>query len=197
MRYAICMAAFPLQEELIDAVIEFANTKLTDARVIRQIFAKTWKPDSVPSLATCRKIQSEVRVWLAGESQLLAIDAFAGGSRLSGSGIELVGRLGYQSETTFDESDPYPKPVARRAWITWRWRIKSASLRAVCGLAVATIEQAQGEGKIGPVAVCARAGCGRYFVDRSSRGIAREYCKTTECEKARNRERVSRSRGKP
>lgn len=190
------MSKFPLHEPLIDAVINFANTKLTDVSAVTAVFAKTWKPDSLPTLATCRKIQREVRDWLdKGRLSLGPIDAMMGAQReITGDpGITLTGRLGYHGETVFNDDG---KPVGVRSNVTWRWWIAGASLRALCGLAVMSIEQAQSEGKLGRAALCARDGCGRYFIDRSSRGTPRAHCQTAECEKARNRERVKKSRGK-
>jgi hypothetical protein len=182
------MNAFPLQEPLIDAALDFANVNLTDIGQVRAIFAGTWKPDAIPTLATCRKIQRELRAWLEKPS-LYPGDAMM-------REIELTGRLGSRNATIFND-DPYPRPIGNRFVITWRWWIKSATLRGICGLAIMSIDQAQSEEKIGRVARCARGDCGRYFVDRSSRGTPRAYCGAEECEKARTRERVSKSRRKP
>ena len=73
------------------------------------------------------------------------------------------------------------------------WRVRRASLRAICGLAVQIIIQEELHQRIG---VCDREGCGSIFLDRKSRGIPQKYCKSEECEKILNRERVKESREK-
>jgi predicted RNA-binding Zn ribbon-like protein len=97
-------------------------------------------------------------------------------------GVRLVGALGFQGKNT-------GKRVEYR--VLWQWWIQDATLQAVCGLAIASIYHAGLQRHVG---VCARKGCGTYFVDRNSRGIRRKYCQTTECQKALNRARVARSR---
>lgn len=60
------MDAFPLQNELIDAVVRFANAELkTDYKsVVREHFNQAWVPDEIPKLRTCRRIQNDVRLGL-------------------------------------------------------------------------------------------------------------------------------------
>jgi len=47
-----------------------------------------------------------------------------------------------------------------------------------------------------PMKVCARAGCGNTFEDSKSRGTPRKYCRSEECRKALNVERVTAWRRK-
>lgn len=58
------MNVFPLQDELIDAVIGFANADLDHPDNARQYFRGTWAPDELPKLRTCRTIQADVRLEL-------------------------------------------------------------------------------------------------------------------------------------
>ena len=58
------MTVFPLQNDLIDAVVQFASEKLTSPEQARQSFSDILRTDSLPTLKTCRIIQKEVRDWL-------------------------------------------------------------------------------------------------------------------------------------
>ena len=174
---------FPLQEQLIDAVIAFANAKLTSPTQAVSFFGGSWTPSDTPQLSECRRIQTEVRKWL--------VDPWAKGSAPHVPmirGIRLTGTWGFQAARDDDVNADVKYEV------TWDWHVASdVTLRAICGLAVVTAFQAGFRDWIG---LCAREGCSTYFVDRDSRGIRRKYCKTEECEKALNRERVDAYRAR-
>lgn len=184
---------FPLQDELIDAVIAFANADLQSARQAAAFYSGMWTPSSLPSLSECRSIQDEVRSWLRPldkpAKMMRAVEAMMI-YRGKTDGVQLVGALGFSAT---QDAEPHEPKSRMRYEVTWNWWVRSASLRAVCGLAVASVYQA---GLREFVGLCARDGCGIYFVDRKSRGNRRKYCKTDHCELALNAERVSRSRGK-
>ena len=186
------MAIFPVQNELIDAIVKFASAKLTDLGQVREIFPKDRRPDSVPSLQTCQKIQKEVRDWLdlPDQSGMSAAWALIGrnldaNKEMVDPGISLGGAIGFQRRLVDKTSNE------KVFHITWDWWITSASLRAVCGLAVGSIWQAELQDRVG---YCERDGCGNYFIDRRSRGQRRQYCGERECNKARSRERTAASR---
>ena len=186
------MNVFPLQSELIDAVIAFANADLDALAKVRRYFNGIWKPDNIPSLSTCRTIQADVRSWLmfaAGFNDQDCFDAmrglewgYSGSFKRLDSGIELKGWLSVEK---------IPVLGGHEEKIVWKWRVVNASLRAICGLAVGTIIQ---EGLHQRVVECQRDGCGNIFLDRSSRGTARKYCKSAECDVILNRQAVARSR---
>ena len=188
------MDAFPLQSKLIDAVIGFANADRYDRAQISSYFNGTWEPYPIPTLEPCREIQTDVRKWLlfaAGFNDrdchlaMLGLeDNFKGTFKRIDSGIRLEGYL-------LVEKTPVIGGHEER--IVWKWRVKNASLRAICGLAVSIIIQ---EGLHWRIGMCDRENCLNIFLDRSSRGIRRKYCKSTECEKILNRERVKESRKK-
>lgn len=172
--------SYPIQSELVDAVISFANLDLKNSTQIRESFSGAWRPDALPSLRTCRDVQRETREWLSAPNlrAYLAMEGFDQFVVRIERGIRFEGRLNGV------------KGHRGKIEIQWKWWVSEASLRAICGLAVATIEQL---GLRDRLAVCARPGCGLYFIDRESRGVPRKYCKTEACEQALNRERRVRS----
>lgn len=174
------MKSFPLQDDLIDGVVAFANVQLETSEQAGGYFKCHWKRGSLPDVKQCRRIQTEVRKWLSGlDSELPAVNAMIGGpNKKAEHGVRLIGALGYEA-----------RPGHRQ--ITWDWWITDTSLRAICGLAVVSIFNAGLTDKVGR---CARDGCENYFIDRKSRGIIRRYCKTDACEKAVNRDRVRKKR---
>ena len=183
---------FPLQSELIDAVIGFANAKLREPADIKKYFKDTWQPDSLPKdMRTYMKLQNTVRNWLLGakygdSDHVLALHGIGshGWPNVVDKGIELQGKI--YLETATPASGPNDK-------IVWDWRISRASLRSICGLAVATICQ---EGWHLNVHECKRGGCENIFIDRHSRGKPRLYCQSTECANKRNSEAVRKSQKK-
>ena len=189
------MSAFPLQSELIDAVIGFANADLDDPTQISCYFNGTWQPDSIPKLRTCRSIQGDVRLELmataAGfnhDDSYLAMRGYE--DNYDGSVTRVDPGIRFEGYLTVDK-----KMVlgGHEEKIVFEWRVSKASLRAICGLAVQIIKQEGLDRRFGE---CDREGCENIFLDRSSRGIRRKYCKSTECEKILNRERVKESRQK-
>jgi len=188
------VSAFPLQSELIDGVIGFANAHLSNPSQISSYFNETWKPDQVPKLRTCRTIQNDVRLWLMTavgfdhDDSYLAMrgyeDNYDGSLTRVDPGIRFEGHLAVKKT---------PVLGGHQEQIEFKWRVSRASLRAICGLAVQIIIQ---EGLHRRIGVCDREGCLSIFLDRSSRGIPRKYCKSAECEKILNRERVKESRKK-
>jgi len=187
------MDAFPLQKNLIDAVIGFANADLNPPDNVRRYFSETWEPDQIPKLRTCRIIQADVRLGLM----------VAAGFPANRECHDAMRGLEWNFDDTFTRIDPGIRleghlSVEKTAvlggyeeQIVWKWRVTNASLRAICGLAVGTIIQ---EGLHRKIGLCEREGCSNLFLDRNSRGIPRKYCKTDECEKKLNRQRVSDSR---
>lgn len=187
------MGAFPLQNELINAVVSFANADLDDpAKVVRRYFDGAWMPCKIPSPETCHTIQADVRLWLMtadGFNNRDCYDAMRGlewgfdkSFKRLDSGIELKGWLSVEK---------VPVLGGHEEKIVWKWRAVNASLRAICGLAVGTIIQ---EGLHQKVITCQRDGCSNIVLDRSSRGTARKYCKSAECDVILNRQAVARSR---
>lgn len=182
------MNVFPLQRELIDAVVGFINAKLTDPKSVNKYFNGSWQPKKLPTLRGCRKLQTEVRGWLLGvkhnhANHVLAIHGYSTtelGTR-DDDGIQLKGRI---------YLGPAPAGHRMENQIAWDWQVSEASLQSICALAVATICQ---EGLHEDVHECKRDGCANIFVDRHSRGKPRQYCKTKECDNARNRFAVSKS----
>jgi hypothetical protein len=67
--------------------------------------------------------------------------------------------------------------------LVWKLHVKSAPLRAVCGLAGRIILL---EGLDRAVGECARDGCDNIFLDRDSRGKRRIYCRDAKCQAALN-----------
>lgn len=191
------MDRFPLQIELIDAFVGFANATLKSPEDVLRYFNETWTPTSLPKLRACRKIQSDVRSWFpvsAGQifnaGFAMAIYGIADSGTEIGKVVDPGIRLAGQA--TYNPKIDLKTGIVSEHVIEWRWDVTDASLRAICGLAAATIYQEDLHKRVG---FCARAGCGNMFIDRASRGIRRIYCKTRECELIRNRERVAASRG--
>ena len=185
------MDIFPLQNELIDAVIGFANDKLREPKDVERHFNGTWKPYNLPTLRTCRKLQKDVRQWLL-EAKLGSADHL-----LALYGIELTKDSTPKARKYSAiklKGEIYIEPASSghdlRNQIAWSWRISEASLRSICGLAVATVHQ---EGLRHNVHECQRDECGNLFIDRCSRGVPRLYCKTEDCDKARNLHAVRES----
>ena len=183
------MNDFPLQEELIDAVIGFANAKIDRPSQVTGFFGRTWNPTSIPQLSTCRKIQREVRGWLIDLNGMFipALEGWgpAGWAPNSDRGIELKCMVFHSWELDGNKVDHT---------IKWEWSVAEASLRVICGLAVATLYQQDLHSRLG---LCAREGCENIFIDYVSRGIPRKHCGTEECEMALNRARVKASRAAP
>ena len=194
MHYGQSMDAFPLQSELIDGVIGFANADLSNRTQISSYFNGTLKPDQIPILKTRRTIQADVRLWLMTASgfdnreSYLAMrgveDNYDGSVKRVDLGIRFEGYL------TVEET---PVLGGYKEQIVFKWRVSKASLRAICGLAVQIIIQ---EGLHQRVGECERESCQNIYLDRTSRGIRRKYCKSAECGKILNRERVKESRKK-
>ena len=181
------MDDFPLQDELIDAVIQFANAKLKKGDQVLDYFCSSWRPDSIPRLRTCRKIQTETRRWLTVPNEdsgfLLALLGSDFKERVD-AGIRLGGQVAFRLDKLDD--------VNSRVKVIASWHVEKASLRSICGLAVATIHDA---GLSKRIRVCDHKECANIFIDDRSRGKPRIYCKTEECASQRNRERVAASRG--
>ncbi len=181
------MAIFPLQNSLIDAVIRFANAPLDDADEILDLFEGTWRPDSPPSLRVCRSVQREVLEWLATladrkgdvEAVIASILGYRKNMERVDSGIRFAGNLGYRIVKD-------GRGRKARHEVTWHWRVSAASLRAICGLAVASIYQADLHDRVGQ---CEWAKCNRYFVDRKSRGSPRQFCPDRGCDNAARQQR--------
>ena len=186
------MSVIPLQSELINSVLAFANADLDDPDKVRRYFNGAWAPHKIPSLRTCRTIQADARSWLlfaAGFDERGSYDAmrgledsYDGSFKRLDPGIELKG---------WPSVEKIPVLGGHEEKIVWKWRVVNASLRAVCGLAVGIIIQ---EGLHLWVVECQRDGCGNIFLDRSSRGTPRKYCKSAECDAIVNRQAVARSR---
>ncbi len=180
------MDDFPLQKELVDAVIGFANAKLDMPSQVNDFFNGRWNPKSIPLLSTCRKIQREVRGWLIDLNGMFigALDGWgpAGWAPLSDRGIELKARVFHSWKLDGNKVEHT---------VGMEWSVAKASLRAICGLAVATLYQQDLHSRLG---LCARDGCENIFIDIASRGIPRKYCKTKKCEAQLNRDRVRLSR---
>ncbi len=196
------MAVFPVQDDLIDAVLGFASAKLTDPKQVHKFFADRWRRVSIPTtLRTCRKIQGEVRDWLddpegAGLSAawaLIGYDLTDNKKRLD-PGIAFGGTVLFRKRKKAKKGKKVDVTTKETEFhVLWDWWIDDATLRALCGLAVCTIWQANLKDRIG---YCERDGCDNYFIDRRSRGERRRYCGTEECNKARSRARTAASRGK-
>lgn len=182
------MAVFPLQDALIDSVIEFVNANLVNPNQIHEFFDGTWRPDKLPKIRTCRSIQKELRGWLGDLSGAMHFDALMGRSSTGNSldlGIRVEGGLGYRIHKDDGGKVHYE--------VTWKWWISAASLRNVCALAVVSIQQADLHEK---VERCARAECDNFFIDRKSRGKRRENCGTVDCDAALNAARQKKWRDK-
>lgn len=184
------MSEFPLQEQLIDSVLRFASATLQDPSQISAFFDGVWRPDALPKLRRCRAIQAEVRSWIDNPESpdQMAVSGMLGVNALSDEkdrGIRLAGGLGFRRTVVDAEA------LKIESRITWTWWITDATLLAICGLAVCTIWQSNLQHKVG---LCRRKNCPNYFVDRDSRGKSRIYCKSQECEKILNKQRVKASR---
>ena len=183
------MADLPLQKELIDAVIEFANATLEQGDQVLAYFCGRWQLDSTPTLRTCRTIQAETRRWLSLPNEdsgfLLALLGRDFRERVD-AGVQLNGQVYFRLEKLDD--------VQSRVKVTWNWWAKKASLRTICGLAVATIHDA---GLSKHVHLCAHDACDNIFIDDKSRGTPREYCKIKKCLDRRNRESTAATRRDP
>ncbi len=186
------MAVFPVTDELIDAIVRFASAKLTDPKQVPEFFPKNWRPASVPALTTCRRIQKEVRDWLdnpegTGSSAAWALIGYdlANNKKKLDQGIAFAGALTFRKRLVDVETREVDFQVLSNWWVT------DATLRALCGLAVCTVWQANLTDRIG---FCERDQCDNYFVDRKSRGERRRYCGELECNRARGRARTAESR---
>ena len=190
------MSPFPLQNELINAVVAFANAESLDEQHIRRHFKNTWTPDKIPQLRTLIEIQQEVREWLF-KARYLPDGDVEHGFALHGLRIELGPEVVRVDPGILLEGkisiDQVPILGGFKEQIVWTWKVKQASLRAICGLAMATICQ---EGLHKRIGECAREGCGNIFLDQSSRGNKRKYCKSAECDAKLNQMRVEQSRKK-
>ena len=185
------MDVFPLRNELVEAVVGFINAELRKAKDVDQYFNGTWHPDKLPTLRICKELQKEVRQWLL-EAKLGSgdhISAIYGYGPVwwhrADQGIQLEGKI-YLGGA--------PQGHTKKNPIVWSWHVSNASLRSICGLAVATICQKELHHKMHE---CERDECRNIFIDRHSRGISRKYCKTTECNNKRNLAAVKKSRKKP
>ncbi len=185
------MNIFPLQSELIEAVVGFINADLREPKDVQQYFNGTWQPDKLPTLRTCRELQKEVRQWLL-EAKLGSADhmpaLYGYGSiwwQQVDQGIQLEGKIYLEIAP---QEDLNKNPIA------WSWQVSNASLRSICGLAVATTCQ---EGLHHKVHECKRDRCENIFIDRHSRGKPRLYCQSTECANKRNSAAVKKSRKNP
>ena len=185
------MNTFPLQGELIDAVIAFANADLYDPAVVRRYFKGAWEPTEIPKLRACRNIQADVRTSLMNAAdfghrdchdEMRGLEWGKGSFKRFDPGIRLEGWLSI---------DKVPITGGHKEQIVWKWCVSHASLRDICGLAVSTIVQENLHRRFGE---CGREGCYNIFLDRNSRGTPRKYCKQETCELALNRDRVSASR---
>ena len=188
------MSAFPLQKELVDSVINFANLDLQSPQDVSKCFDGTWTPTEIPKLRECRRLRHEVRRWLL-EAKLGSADHL-----LALYGVNLSRQTGGKPEKLKVSKDirleggiyvdvaPQGRGVENP--IRWRWQVAHASLRAICGLAVTTICE---QGLHHKVHECKREGCSNIFVDRQSRGTQREYCLTPYCNNQRNKEAVQKS----
>ncbi len=192
------MTDIPLQDELVESIIEFASAEIRDPTQACGYFGSYWAPTEAPSLKSCRAIQREVQDWLNGNSYLNAVNAAMGLSTKGGedSGIVLLGKPGFSAEWHDDQ-------FQQRIHLSW-W-VQKGTLRAICGFAITTLYQSNLINRVGQ---CSRkasfssdgqvrdADCKRFFIDRKSRGRKRKYCMTPGCEAARNRQRVRASREK-
>ena len=184
------VATFPLQKDLVDAVITFASIDLRRSAQVSDCFSRFWRPKSLPAVETCRQIQSEVRTWLSEKSAIDPVDAFFGATkeRFTDARVEFLGLPGFKAHRVGKEL---------KHEITWQWWVSKGSLRAICGFGVANLYQA---GWIDRIGQCAREAykndppCKRFFLDQKSRGQPREYCLTDECNAARLRQRVAAGR---
>ena len=218
------MDPFPLQDALIDAVIGFVNDTLQSPDDVKKHFRNEWTPESLPRLKECRSLQTEVRGWLLDARQgltghVLAVHGLGSTGYPSRSDVTrpsepTAGLPGlstgwpglFEGSSDEDELDngirmtgqisltPKSGDNAFDYQIVWDWKISKASLRAICGLAVASICEANLAGKIWE---CARDECTNVFIDSQSRGIAREYCHSKKCADERNNAAVKKSRKNP
>ena len=188
------MSAIPLQGELIDGVIGFANAKLSNPTQISSYFNGTWKPYRIPKLRTCRTIQADVRLWLmtaSGFDNRECYYALRGFEDIYDDSVTRVDHgIRFEGHLTVEKT---PVLGGHKEQIEFEWRVSRASLRAICGLAMQIIIQEELHQRIGE---CERESCQNIYLDRTSRGIPRKYCKSEECEKILNRERVKESRKK-
>ena len=186
------MAVFPVQDDLIHAVVGFASAKLTDSKQVHEFFTGRYRRVSVPTLKTCRKIQREVRNWFddpegAGLSAAWALIGYdlADNKKRLDPGIVIGGTILFQNRLVDAETKETEFHVLSEWWID------DATLRAVCGFAVCTIWQADLMDRVG---FCERDECNNYFIDRRSRGEPRRFCGEQECNRARGRARTAASR---
>ena len=184
------MNVFPLQKELVEAVVGFINAELRERNDVYQYFNGTWHPEKLPPLKICRELQKEVRQWLL-EAKLGSgdhISAIYGYGPVwwhrADQGIQLEGKI-YLGGAPQGHTNENP--------IVWSWQVSKASLRSICGLAVATICQERLHHKVHE---CEQDECRNIFIDRHSRGISRKYCKATDCANKRNSEAVRKSQKK-
>ena len=176
------MPSFPLQEQLIDDVVSFANSPISHPNDLRRIFEGSWSIESDLSLGHIRRVKSEVRKWLSAiiSGDLGLTDAPFIDSIFD---IRFEGRLGY-SVRYLDPRDRDVRTVEDfEHRVKWNWQISEAPLRAVCSLAIASIFEAGFASRVG---VCGFESCNRFFVAKRSRGKPREYCFNESCENRRN-----------
>ena len=217
------MNAFPLQDELIDAVIGFVNDTLKSRDDVKKHFKNEWTPGSLPRLKECRSLQAEVRGWLLDARQGLTGHVLA---------VHGIGSAGYpgRSDVTRPSEPTSGSPGLSSGWpglfegssdednldngiqlnvrisltpksgdnafdyqIVWDWKVSEASLRAICGLAVASICEKNLQTK---VLECDSGVCPNVFIDAKSRGRSRKYCFSTKCFDDRNNQSVKDSRKK-
>ena len=118
---------------------------------------------------------------------VMAVEGFSWGPlEQVDKGIRLTGEIHTVLEV---DSESHEVDVYLRC----DWSVSDVSLRAICGLAVATIYQRKLRKRLG---LCERVECNNIFIDTGSRGTPRKYCKTAECERARNRDGVKASRAR-
>jgi len=185
------MADLLLQPELTSAVIRLANTASVEPDEVVALFEGSWVPDKPPGKAYCRRVQRELRDWLLNPSTdlnpwpvvfMVGFDVSDGRKH---GGIKLEGRLGCRQWLKDDGSVGFA--------VKSNWFIREAPLRSMAALGVAFIHQA---GDADRVLMCKRDGCENIFIRPRKKGPPQEYCKTDECDLARNRESTAKTRSK-
>lgn len=211
------MNSFPLQSTLIDAVVGFANETLQNPDNVKKHFSGQWAPDSMPILKECRNLQTEVRGWLLDVTQgftghVLAVHGLGTTGFPSRSDVTRPSKptsgfpglgVGDSDEDKLDNGirltgqislNPKSGDNAFDYQIVWAWHVSEASLRAICGLAVASIYEAKLQAK---VRECASSACANVFIDTKSRGKPRIYCFSKKCHDDRNNQAVKDCRKNP
>ena len=217
------MDSFPLQNTLIDAVVGFVNETLQNHDDVKKHFRNEWAPDSLPLLKECRNLQTEVRGWLLDIKQgftnhVLAVhglgttgfpsrsDVTRPSEPTSGSpglasgwpglfvGSSDEDKLDHEIRLTGQISmNPKSGDNSFDYQLVWAWKVSEASLRAICGLAVASICEKKLQTK---VLECDSEACPNVFIDTKSRGKSRKYCFSKKCFDDRNNQSVKDSRKK-